>query len=128
MEKEVEKRAEQFANYWRNIRPNETEDKDFLLSDAIEKELNRTGISFENKLDVLKKAIELIQQQKPKTIEERYDSIWLNKTFFTKRGYDLKSGEETIFWDKYSLDDYCQNEGVKTQDFIEWVLQKKIVR
>ncbi|HIB1899810.1 TPA: hypothetical protein ACWWDF_002431 [Enterococcus faecium] len=125
MESEITKRAKQFARYWQSTEPVETEDSSYLMSEAIDNELNRDGLSFENKLEVIKRAIELIEKQEPKTKQERFEDVWKSKNFFSKKGIDPVTGEEEIFWEKYSLESYCQNEGVSLQEFLDWKVHSK---
>jgi len=124
---EITKRAQQFANYWCTVEPTETENAKDLFSEAVEDELSRGGLSFEDKLEVIKKAIELIEKQEPKTKQERFEDIWKNKNFFTKRGIDVSTGEELPYWDKSRLESYCQDEGISLQDFIDWKIRNNKV-
>lgn len=120
---EINKRAEQFANYWRSVEPTESDSATYLMAEAIEDELNREGLSFENKLSVIRQGIEIIEKQEPKTKVERLEDVWKNKNLFSKRGIDPVTGKEEVYWDKYSLETYCQNEGVTLTEFIEWKQQ-----
>lgn len=124
MKSKIEERAERFANFWRNTEhAANSADSATLMAEFIEDELGREGLSFENKLEVVKQGITIILKQEPKTKDERLENIWKNKNFFSKRGIDVETGEETVFWDKYSLERDCEDEGVTLEEFIEWKLK-----
>lgn len=125
MESEINKRAGQFAKYWRSVEPTELEDASDLIVEAIENELNSDGLSFDNKLKVVKQGIEIIRQQEPKSKLERLEDIWKIKNFFSKIGIDPVTGEEKIFWQKYELETYCKNEGVSIEEFVSWSIENK---
>lgn len=126
MKSKIEERAEQFANFWRNTEhtASNPEDAATLMAEVIEDELGREGLSFENKLEVVKQGIAIIQKQEPKTKNERLENVWKSKNFFSKRGIDVETGEETVFWDKYALERDCEDEGVTLKEFIEWQLKQ----
>ncbi|MGK0607286.1 hypothetical protein [Enterococcus gilvus] len=92
MQTEIEKRANQLAKYWRNIEPTEKEDSTYLMAELIEDELTREGLSFEDKLEVVKRSISLIEKQPPKTKKERLEAISSNEPYFSKQGINVSSG------------------------------------
>lgn len=126
MKLKIEERAEHFANFWRDTEhsASDSEDAATLMAEIIEDELGREGLSFENKLEVVKQGIAIIQKQEPKTKTERLESVWKNKNFFSKRGIDVETGKETVYWDKYALKGDCEDEGVTLEEFIEWQLKQ----
>ncbi|MGM0175659.1 hypothetical protein [Enterococcus sp. DIV0800] len=127
MQTEIEKRANQLAKYWRNIEPTEKEDSTYLMAELIEDELTREGLSFEAKLEVIKRSISLIEKQPPKTKKERLEAILSNEPYFSKQGINVSSGQEETYWGKYDLERACEEEGIPLQEFIDWKIHNKKV-
>ena len=122
MEQEIEKRSERLAKYWRNTKPEGNEDSAYLMAELIEDELTREGLSFEGKLEVIKRGISIIEKQEPKTQKERLEAIAKNEPYYSRRGINVNSGKEEEYWGKYDLERACEEEGILLQDFIDWKL------
>lgn len=122
---EIDKRAKEFAEYWEENVPKDEVDRSYILAEAVEDELDRDGLSFEEKIIVVRKAFELIEIQKTRTKKERLNTIWKSRAYFTNRGINSTTGKKEVFWDVEKLEAICQNEGLQLQEALG-VLQKKI--
>ena len=51
-------------------------DKEMLLAELINDELLREDITFNQKLQIIKRVMELVEIQEPLTKEERFEIVW----------------------------------------------------
>lgn len=120
---DIEKRANTIATMIRK-NADTTLDKELLLMEMINDELLRKDLSFNQKLQIIKKAAELIECQEPLTKEERFKTVWEYENWFTIKTINMETGESEISWKKHELERYCKMYGVTIEEFINWKLEK----
>lgn len=100
-------------------------DKEMLLAELINDELLSEDITFNQKLQIIKRVMELVEIQEPLTKEERFEIVWEYKNLFSIRTINLDTGKSEITWKKDELECYCNMHGVTMEEFIHWKLGRK---
>ncbi|MCO5478604.1 hypothetical protein ACK4CS_08960 [Enterococcus gallinarum] len=122
----VEKRADTMAKIIRE-NTDTINEKEMLLAELINDELLREDIPFNQKLQIIKQVMELVEIQEPLTKEERLEIVWEHKNLFSIRTINLDTGKSEISWKKDELARYCDMYGVTIEAFVHWKLGKHFV-
>lgn len=122
----VEKRADTMAKIIRE-NADTINEKEMLLAELINDELLREDITFNQKLQIIKQVMELVEIQEPLTKEERLAIVWEHKNLFSIRTINLDTGKSEISWKKDKLARYCDMYGVTIEDFVHWKLGRHFV-
>ncbi|HEA4102831.1 TPA: hypothetical protein U2K93_001978 [Enterococcus faecalis] len=120
----VEKRSDTIAKIIRE-NTDTISDKEMLLAELINDELLGEDITFNQKLQIIKRVMELVEIQEPLTKEERFGIVWEYKNLFSIRTINLDTGKSEIAWKKDELELYCNIHGVTMEEFIHWKLGRK---
>ncbi|WP_368264574.1 hypothetical protein [Enterococcus innesii] len=115
----VEKRADTMAKIIRE-NTDTINEKEMLLAELINDELLREDITFNQKLQIIKQVMELVEIQEPLTKEERLAIVWEHKNLFSIRTINLG-------WKKEELARYCDMYGVTIEAFVHWKLGRHFV-
>ncbi|ELS0478077.1 hypothetical protein R4Y59_002685 [Enterococcus faecalis] len=75
MDKDLKNRAEIIAKIYNQSLDDPENDRSFIFTELIDDEFLRNDISFEEALEILEYAIHEIKSQKPRTKEERLESV-----------------------------------------------------
>lgn len=78
--------------------------KEMLLAELINDELLSEDITFNQKLQIIKRVMELVEIQEPLTKEERFEIVWEYKNLFSIRTINLDTGKSEITWKKDELE------------------------
>ncbi|MCO5477945.1 hypothetical protein NG891_14445 [Enterococcus gallinarum] len=122
----VEKRADTMAKIIRE-NADTINEKEMLLAELINDELLREDITFNQKLQIIKQVMELVEIQEPLTKEERLAIVWEHKNLFSIRTINLDTGKSEISWKKEELARYCDMYGVTIEEFVHWKLGRHFV-
>ncbi|OOG23995.1 hypothetical protein BZK37_16000 [Enterococcus casseliflavus] len=122
----VEKRADTMAKIIRE-NADTINEKEMLLAELINDELLREDIPFNQKLQIIKQVMELVEIQEPLTKEERLEIVWEHKNLFSIRTINLDTGKSEISWKKEELARYCDMYGVTIEAFVHWKLGRHFV-
>lgn len=117
----VEKRSETIAKIIRE-NADTTLDKEMLLAEMINDEILRDDITYSQKLQIIRRVTELVENQVPLTKEERFKNVWEYKGWFSIRTINLDTGKSEIAWKKDELERYCKTYGVTLEEFVNWKL------
>lgn len=97
--------------------------KELLLAEMIDEELMRRDVSFNQKLQIVKRVLDLVEIQEPRSKEDRYMNVASYEERFTINIINLKTGKLESAWDKYELKRYCEIYGITLEEFINWKLE-----
>lgn len=122
----VEKRSDTIAKIIRE-NADTTLDKEMLLAEMINDEILRDDITYSQKLQIIRRVTELVENQVPLTKEERFKNVWEYKGWFSIRTINLDTGKSEIAWKKDELERYCKTYGVTLEEFVKWKLGIDIV-
>ncbi|MUN92110.1 hypothetical protein [Enterococcus gallinarum] len=122
----VEKRSDTIAKIIRE-NADTTLDKEMLLAEMINDEILRDDITYSQKLQIIRRVTELVENQVPHTKEERFKNVWEYKGWFSIRTINLDTGKSEIAWKKDELERYCKTYGVTLEEFVKWKLGIDIV-
>ncbi|MDT2680038.1 hypothetical protein [Enterococcus gallinarum] len=122
----VEKRADTVAKIIRE-NTDTINEKEMLLAELINDELLREDIPFNQKLQIIKRVMELVEIQEPLTKEERFKIVWEYKNLFSIQTINLDTGKSEIAWKKEELERYCNMHEVTMEEFIHWKLGRAFV-
>lgn len=119
----LKKRAETIAKIFRD--KTATEDSSLLFTELIDNEFFDNRLSFEESLQVVSFAIDIIKNQKPRTENEKMVAITERSNEYQRDVYlsddlTLRNG-----YVKSMLSDVCQSEGVDLSDFINYLKKDK---
>lgn len=117
----VEKRSDTIAKIIRE-NADTTLDKEMLLAEMINDEILRDDITYSQKLQIIRRVTELVENQVPLTKEERFKNVWEYKGWFSIRTINLDTGKTEIAWKKDELERYCKTYGVTLEEFVNWKL------
>lgn len=117
----VEKRSDTIAKIIRE-NADTTLDKEMLLAEMINDEILRDDITYSQKLQIIRRVTELVENQVPLTKEERFKNVWEYKDWFSIRTINLDTGKSEIAWKKDELERYCKTYGVILEEFVNWKL------
>lgn len=117
----VKKRSDTIAKIVRE-NTDTARDKEDILSEMIDDELLRKDLTFNQKLKIIRRVTELVENQEPRTKEERLKSVWEHKNRFSIRTINLETGKAEISWKKDELERYCTMYGVTIDEFVYWKL------
>lgn len=117
----VEKRSDTIAKIIRE-NADTTLDKEMLLAEMINDEILRDDITYSQKLQIIRRVTELVENQVPLTKEERFKNVWEYKGWFSIRTINLDTGKSEIAWKKDELERYCKTYGVTLEEFVNWKL------
>lgn len=117
----VEKRSDTIAKIIRE-NADTTLDKEMLLAEVINDEILRDDITYSQKLQIIRRVTELVENQVPLTKEERFKNVWEYKGWFSIRTINLDTGKSEIAWKKDELERYCKTYGVTLEEFVNWKL------
>lgn len=92
--------------------------KELLLAEMIDEELMRRDVNFNQKLQIVKRVLDLVEIQEPRSKEERYMSVASYEERFTINIINLKTGKLESAWDKDELKRYCEIYGITLEEFI----------
>lgn len=122
----VEKRSDTIAKIIRE-NADTTLDKEMLLAEMINDEILRDDITYSQKLQIIRRVTELVENQVSLTKEERFKNVWEYKGWFSIRTINLDTGKSEIAWKKDELERYCKTYGVTLEEFVKWKLGIDIV-
>ncbi|WP_270277508.1 hypothetical protein [Enterococcus casseliflavus] len=122
----VEKRSDTIAKIIRE-NADTTLDKEMLLAEMINDEILRDDITYSQKLQIIRRVTELVENQVPLTKEERFKNVWEYKGWFSIRTINLDTGKSEIAWKKDELERYCKTYGVTLEEFVNWKLGINLV-
>lgn len=97
--------------------------KELLLAEMIDEELMRRDVSFNQKLQIVKRVLDLVEIQEPRSKEDRYMNVASYEERFTINIINLKTGKLESAWDKDELKRYCEIYGITLEEFINWKLE-----
>lgn len=117
----IEERAQKLADLFKNS-TFEDDSRGYVLADYILDELTREDTSFDDNVVVVRKGLELIEKQQPRTIEERLEAVAAYENFYRIKTIHPVTGETDYTWNRSELERYCQMEGVTLEAFIAWSL------
>lgn len=118
-EKGLRKRAETIAKIFRDKK--DTEDSTLLFTELIDDEFFDNRLNFEESLQVVSFAIDIIKNQKPRSEKEKMIAIIERSNEYQRDIYlsdnlTLRNG-----YVKSMLSDVCRSEGVDLSDFINYM-------
>lgn len=122
----IEKRANTIAKIIRENAKTDF-DKELILAEQIDDELLSKDLTLSQKIQIIQKALNLIEIQEPLTKEERFEKVWESKNWFSIRTINLDTGKSEIAWKKDELENSCKMYGVKIEEFIQWKLGINLV-
>lgn len=94
--------------------------KELLLAEMIDEELMRRDVNFNQKLQIVKRVLDLVEMQEPRSKEDRYRNVASYEGRFTINIINLKTGKLETAWDKNELKRYCEIYGITLEEFINW--------
>ena len=97
--------------------------KELLLAEMIDEELMRRDVNFNQKLQIVKRVLDLVEMQEPRSKEDRYRNVASYEGRFTINIINLKTGKLESAWDKDELNRYCEIYGITLEEFINWKLE-----
>ena len=97
--------------------------KELLLAEMIDEELMRRDVNFNQKLQIVKRVLDLVEMQEPRSKEDRYRNVASYEERFTINIINLKTGKLESAWDKDELKRYCEIYGITLEEFINWKLE-----
>lgn len=97
--------------------------KELLLAEMIDEELMRRDVNFNQKLQIVKRVLDLVEMQEPRSKEDRYRNVASYEGRFTINIINLKTGKLESAWHKDELNRYCEIYGITLEEFINWKLE-----
>lgn len=118
-QEDLRKRAEIIAEIFRDKK--DAEDSSLLFTDLIDNEFFDHRLSFEESLQVVSLAIDIIKTQKPRTTKEKMEAVRersfkYERDVYLPENLSLHSG-----YIKSTLAEVCKSEGVEVLEFLEYL-------
>ena len=122
-QEEIRERAATIAEIFRSNQG--SQDKDMLFTDLIESEMYSNALTFEESLEVVSLAVEMIKEQPVRSKVEKMEAVknrsheyvsevYLPDSFMIHNGYVVSL-----------LADVCSSEGVVLEEYIEFIKKDK---
>ena len=123
----VEQRSSTIIKLFKELLHGEKKDwdKKLLLLELLDDEFYRDDVTFEDLCLILEKSAQGIIFAKPKTKEQIFNDIYLNRARLQDKGIDPISLKEVKFWRMHSLLDICNAYEVNMGEFLTWAKENK---
>lgn len=121
-DKDLKNRAEIIAKIYNQSLDDPENDRSFIFTELIDDEFLRNDISFEEALEILEYAIHEIKSQKPRTKEERLESVLKRSNEYERSVYLIGETSSKRAFIENQLKEVCKNEGIDIEEFLKWMI------